>query len=162
MNNEQSYISLPIGITPARPTALNSKMPEFENMQHLNSTAQIFSSPSESAPIPTRDTMWIDAMKQGNLSEPPGTMAVTMTSCKAVFTKVITSKVLVSTFIFIFTIVLLLCVNPPIAQKKGEDGLPRGRSSLKIMAWALVTAFLAFFIPYLGYTPFKPHNIPQT
>lgn len=147
-DNGQSYISLPIGITPARPG--NNKI------QGLNiETGPLHATPPPDITIPNRDTMWAETMRTANLSNPRHPMIINMTSCKAMLNTIITSKLLVAGFIFLFTILLLLSINPPIVQKKTENGLPCGRSPVKILAWSLMTALLAFLIPYLGYTPFK-------
>lgn len=67
------------------------------------------------------------------------------------------SRILVAVLVFLSTIVLLLCLNPPMAQDvgggggdgdDGGDGEAR-RSWSKIMVWASLTFVLALALPSL-------------
>ncbi len=148
----QSYISIPVGITPARPAGNNIRSMAL-NMEA--GSLNVASTTQPEIQIPNRDAMWAETMRTANLSSPQHPMVINMTSCKAMLNTIITSKFLVAVFIFLFTILLLLSINPPIVQKKTKNGLPCGRSPVKILVWSLMTALLAFLIPYFGYTPFK-------
>ena len=141
-----SHISFPVGITPAKPGNGNTSSMATE---HLHNQMQ---PPRFNNPVVDRATMWAETMRN---TKDPSPATFNMTSCKAVFNTIITSKLLVSAFVFLFMVALLLIVNPPIVQKRGENGLLYGRSPVKIIVWSLVTALLALCIPCLGYTPFK-------
>ena len=57
---------------------------------------------------------------------------------------VIQSKALVALLVAVFVLLLLLVVNPPLAQK--SDGTGR-RSPARIATWSVVFGALAFALP---------------
>ena len=56
---------------------------------------------------------------------------------------ILQSKVLVAGIVTVLVALLLLVVNPPLAQQKDSNK----RSLLKITAWSLVVGLLAFVLP---------------
>ena len=59
---------------------------------------------------------------------------------------VIESKILVSIMVFLCTMLLLICLNPPMAQE--QDSTTKQRSWKKIMVWSSLAMFLALLLPY--------------
>jgi hypothetical protein len=59
------------------------------------------------------------------------------------------SRAIVAFVVFALTAVLLVAINPPIAQQKTADGKMTGnRSWQKIFVWSLLVGVLAFILPY--------------
>ena len=66
--------------------------------------------------------------------------------------KVIESKVLTALVVFLVTVLLLVCINPPMAQEalSPEDlqqGVQAARSWKKIMVWSLLVFAIALLLP---------------
>ena len=59
---------------------------------------------------------------------------------------VIESKILVSIMVFLCTMLLLICLNPPMAQE--QDSATKQRSWKKIMVWSSLAMVLALLLPY--------------
>ena len=59
---------------------------------------------------------------------------------------VIESKILVSIMVFLCTMLLLICLNPPMAQE--QDSTTKQRSWKKIMVWSSLAMVLALLLPY--------------
>ena len=58
----------------------------------------------------------------------------------------IESKILVSIMVFLCTMLLLICLNPPMAQE--QDSTTKQRSWKKIMVWSSLAMVLALLLPY--------------
>ncbi len=69
-------------------------------------------------------------------------------TAKVAWNKVIQSKVLVSLLVFLFTMVLLIALNPPMAQEPATPDNPKPRRSWKkITIWAVIPALLTLLLP---------------
>lgn len=87
-------------------------------------------------------------------------MDETIKQAKKIGTTVLQSKVVVSIFVFFLTMLLLICLNPPMAQTTHEmlveneqTGLEsievvNRRSWKKIIIWSCLTFVLALLLPY--------------
>lgn len=70
---------------------------------------------------------------------------------KTMITKVIESRIMVSLLVFVFTILLLFTINPPMAQEpysdenKNKKGM---RSWKKIITWSTIAWLLSLILPY--------------
>lgn len=150
-----THFLLPVGLTPAKP-------PHMEYVRPVSPVnMSVFAA---SHPIQDRATMWAEAVGvkraggsgpqiQGGIPSRVITVIEVDAPYKEVFQKVIESKLLVSLVVFLFTATLLVAINPPIAQKKDENGTDHGRSPIKICVWSLVAAMIALALPYTGCLP---------
>lgn len=57
------------------------------------------------------------------------------------------SRLLVAILVFFMTMIMLLILNPPMAQELGEDGIESRRSWKKIMVWSTLALVLAILLP---------------
>lgn len=66
--------------------------------------------------------------------------------------KVIESKVLTALIVFLVTVLLLVCINPPMAQEalspeELQQGVQAARSWKKIMVWSALVFVVALLLP---------------
>jgi hypothetical protein len=89
---------------------------------------------------------------------PVGTTAPTLTPAvvraqvRKAAGQIIQSKVLTALMVFLITVLLLVCINPPMAQQSVSDderaaGVKAKRSWKKIMVWSLLICTLALVLP---------------
>lgn len=71
-----------------------------------------------------------------------------LNSAKAVCNKVAQSRILVSLLVFLTTVILLLVINPPMAQEPASPGESPKRSWKKISVWSTIAMLLALILPY--------------
>ena len=75
-----------------------------------------------------------------------------VTNAKAVCDKIMKSRILVSLVVFLTTTILLLVINPPMAQEpRAPDAPPdqrAARSWKKIMVWSTLAMLMALVLPY--------------
>lgn len=73
-------------------------------------------------------------------------------NAKAVCDKIMKSRILVSLVVFLTTTILLLVINPPMAQEpRAADAPPdqrAARSWKKIMVWSTLAMLMALVLPY--------------
>ena len=63
--------------------------------------------------------------------------------------RAIESKFAVALIVFVFTMGLLLALNPPMAQKPSADpGAPPARSVKKIVVWSSLAGAAALLVPF--------------
>jgi hypothetical protein len=62
--------------------------------------------------------------------------------------KAMQSRVLVALVVFVFTMVLLFAINPPMAQQEGDNKDATTRSWKKIAVWSTIAGLLALILPY--------------
>ena len=128
-----------------------------------------------------RAAMWAEAMQQSHAAPPPRPDPVTggqtpgqppptvvaappppkpvvdvaaaRAQVRKAASQIVQSKVLTALMVFLITVLLLVCINPPMAQDAvtQEDkaaGRSRGkRSAKKIMVWSLLVFTLALILP---------------
>jgi hypothetical protein len=83
--------------------------------------------------------------------------------------QIVQSKVLTALMVFLITVLLLVCINPPMAQDAVSDtdkaaGLRKGKRSVKkIMVWSLLVFTLALTLPVAAsYLPLRSsHASPE-
>lgn len=80
------------------------------------------------------------------------TLAQVKAQAKQVASKIIQSKVLTALIVFLVTVLLLIAVNPPMAQEPRSDeqvaaGERGARSWRKILVWSLLVFALALLVP---------------
>jgi hypothetical protein len=107
----------------------------------------------------SRAAMWAQALRSSpphsglgggaTPSSPKGTgMKEQLQSAKVAWNKVIQSKVLVSLLVFLFTMLILIALNPPMAQEPATPDNPKGRRSWKkITIWSVIPALLTLLLP---------------
>lgn len=94
-----------------------------------------------------------------NTTTPTLTPAAVRAQVKKAATQIIQSKVLTALMVFLITVLLLVCINPPMAQQSvSEDeraaGVRAKRSWKKIMVWSLLICVLALVLPVAaGFLP---------
>ena len=79
------------------------------------------------------------------------TRAQMVQNAKAVCNKVAQSRILVSLLVFLVTIILLISLNPPMAQESDTDvppGQTPARSWKKITVWATIAMLMALILPF--------------
>lgn len=154
--------------------------PDTSQYQYQERRRPSFSSPGSAAAAPSRAPP-VDASSVGAavaavapvapvapVAEPAKTkkfsekMVTTLTQAKKVGSVLIQSKILVSLLVFLCTALLLIFLNPPMAQQLDGDGRDGGgdvppvpiRSWRKIMVWSSIAAIFALVLPYAcGGTP---------
>lgn len=90
---------------------------------------------------------------------PALTPAAVRAQVKKAATQIIQSKVLTALMVFLITVLLLVCINPPMAQQGVSDderaaGVRAKRSWKKIMVWSLLICVLALVLPVAaGFLP---------
>jgi hypothetical protein len=67
---------------------------------------------------------------------------------KAMVNKALQSRVLVALVVFVFTVVLLFVINPPMAQQPSDKDGKAKRSWRKIAVWSTISGLLALILPY--------------
>lgn len=75
-----------------------------------------------------------------------------MKNAKAVCDKVAQSRILVSLLVFLTTVILLLIINPPMAQEPASPGETPRRSWKKISVWSTIAMLLALILPFTSKT----------
>jgi hypothetical protein len=103
-------------------------------------------SPLVAAAIATPGTMPLQA---GAVNSPGAALQQVKAQARQVASRVIQSKVLTALIVFLFTVLLLVVFNPPMAQQPcdPEDTSPRRRSWKKIMVWSALVFALALLLP---------------
>lgn len=126
----QSRLSIPVSGRPPRPPTapLNHGRPPS----------------AVGKPVAPREEVWQDHLMQAPQITPPECQSPLRQQC----TKMLNSKVITSLMVFAFTFLLLLAVNPPIAQRKDENGKSLGRSPVKILVWSTIMGLLVFLLPF--------------
>lgn len=71
---------------------------------------------------------------------------------RQVAVKVIESKVLTALVVFLVTVLMLVCINPPMAQEalspeELQQGVQAARSWKKIMVWSALVFVVALLLP---------------
>lgn len=84
----------------------------------------------------------------GTTGTPPTTAQTALKNAKAVCDKMAQSRILVSLLVFLTTIILLLAINPPMAQTTPSEGESPRRSWKKITVWSTIAMLLALILPY--------------
>lgn len=114
----------------------------------------------------TRSRMWSEAMETplpvsggagpsapgGTASPPPPPGAVSLKQARMVAAQIMGSKILTALVVFLFTLLLLICINPPMAQQclteeERAAGKAAPRSWKKIMVWSLLVFGVALLMP---------------
>lgn len=80
------------------------------------------------------------------------TVQTAMKNAKAVCDKVAQSRILVSLLVFLTTVILLLIINPPMAQEPASPGETPRRSWKKISVWSTIAMLLALILPFTSKT----------
>ena len=117
--------------------AENATSPLLQQQQQQQQPIAPVSFP-ELPPLPTHQ-------QQCQIKQKQKQDIINNTSIKDRWNAAIQSKFIVSVMVGVFVVVLLLAVNPPLAQC--SDG-SRKRSPGKIIAWASVFTLLSLVLPY--------------
>lgn len=129
---------------------------------------------THAAPSTSRAAMWAEALQSthppvhpsvGHGTATPGAppllhggdgnntrVQAVKQQARQVATKVIESKLLTALVVFLVTILMLVCINPPMAQQQLspeelQDGVQAARSWKKIMVWSLLVFVVALLLP---------------
>jgi hypothetical protein len=147
-----------LGSTVARssvPEEVRSKMDETPKEVRV-----ISSSGSKNSRSGTRSRTDGDTPKQDTHEKMKLKMGKTLEQAKKLGSTALQSKLVVSFFVFFLTMMLLICLNPPMARtseeimvENGETGVSSveiitRRSWKKIVIWSSLTFVLALLLPY--------------
>lgn len=113
-----------------------------------SATAAPSLSPVVAAAIATPGAMPLRA-GAANATGATATLEQVKAQARQVASRVIQSKVLTALIVFLFTILLLVVFNPPMAQQPSDpdDTSARRRSWKKIMVWSALVFVLALLLP---------------
>lgn len=91
-------------------------------------------------------------LHEGEGNNRRGNVQAVKQQAKQVAMKVIESKVLTALVVFLVTVLMLVCINPPMAQQQLtaeelQGGVQAARSWKKIMVWSLLVFVIALLMP---------------
>lgn len=100
-------------------------------------------------------------MRGGDVAATPvkGTEHAALKQARLVAAQIMQSKLLTALVVFLITLLLLICLNPPMAQQSlSEDERVAGKSAQrswkKIMVWSLLVFAVALLTPVaVSYLP---------
>lgn len=106
--------------------------------------------------------VWGGGAPVSPLASPPAVAPaakVKLQQAKAIAGQIVQSKVLTALVVFLFTMLLLIVLNPPMAQETLSEeqkaaGKKAGRSWKKIMVWSLLVLAITLIVPVaVSYIP---------
>lgn len=151
---------------PLAPSRLHRPLPPVEPLNHYKSTTG-------------RAAMWAEAMQHSHAPPPPQPVgggqtpgqppasvvdaaaapakpvvdvAAARARVRKAASQIVQSKVLTALMVFLITVLLLVCINPPMAQEAVSDedkaaGVKAKRSVKKILVWSLLVFTFALILP---------------